>query len=331
MNSKCMDNKSNKIQILRAVAIMCVVVIHTTPSGKWAILSRPVTNLSVATFFFLSGYLTTLDIKDKFSFFKKRISRVLIPYIIWVTLYSIAYNDYKRIFINYFTASQTVSVHFYYVLVYIQFVLISPFLKKIIYSKFRFLGWLISPLSTIGFLYIPLFMGVELNSVFSYIWVNGLLGWFIFYYLGIMLGNHVIEINIKRQYVVILYLISVFVQMLETYVLWEMGFANCGTQIKFSAFITSILAIILEYMYIESGNKLSDKKYNSILKMIGDCSFGIYLSHFLIISALKHFVSVYCQIPFLINSLLIIIISFLCVCIGRKICGKKLGRYFGLY
>ena len=47
--------KNVKIQILRAIAIIGVVLIHTCPSGKWQIFVRPFINFAVPIFIFLSG------------------------------------------------------------------------------------------------------------------------------------------------------------------------------------------------------------------------------------------------------------------------------------
>ena len=50
-------NKNTKIQILRAIAIIAVVMIHTCPDGIMQVYASPFINFSVATFLFLSGYM----------------------------------------------------------------------------------------------------------------------------------------------------------------------------------------------------------------------------------------------------------------------------------
>lgn len=49
--------KNTKIQALRAIAIIAVVIIHTWGS----IYIRPLVNFCVALFIFLSGYLTKIS------------------------------------------------------------------------------------------------------------------------------------------------------------------------------------------------------------------------------------------------------------------------------
>ena len=82
-----MNNRD--IQILRAIAVIAVVMIHTTPAGQWQVFCKPIINFAVATFIFLSGYLTKTDNDNWLKFYVRRITRVLVPYIIWTAIYSI--------------------------------------------------------------------------------------------------------------------------------------------------------------------------------------------------------------------------------------------------
>ena len=113
--------KEPKVQMLRAVAIVAVVMIHTCPTGEMQIYIRPFINFGVATFLFLSGYLTDVSrIKTRY-FYKKRISRVLIPYMIWSFLYTTVGFfgdggvDVKKYFINVFTTGGAVTLYYIFV------------------------------------------------------------------------------------------------------------------------------------------------------------------------------------------------------------------------
>lgn len=55
--------KDKKIQILRGIAIIAVVAIHTV-RGDISIIIRPFINFAVAMFIFLSGYLTKIEDKN---------------------------------------------------------------------------------------------------------------------------------------------------------------------------------------------------------------------------------------------------------------------------
>ena len=70
-----------KIQIIRGLAIIAVIMIHTSQDITSQLYVRPYINFAVATFLFLSGYLTDISkitIKD---FYKKRITYHSIYYL----------------------------------------------------------------------------------------------------------------------------------------------------------------------------------------------------------------------------------------------------------
>ncbi len=56
-----------KIQIIRGLAIIAVIMIHTSSDITFQLCVRPYINFAVAAFLFLSGYLTDISkitIKD---------------------------------------------------------------------------------------------------------------------------------------------------------------------------------------------------------------------------------------------------------------------------
>ena len=91
---------NNMVQVFRALAIVAVVMIHTTPLGNWQVFCRPFINFSVATFLFLSGYLTKISNDNWCAFYKKRIIRVIIPYVIWTVLYTLASRNIEKLPVN---------------------------------------------------------------------------------------------------------------------------------------------------------------------------------------------------------------------------------------
>ncbi len=321
--------KNQKIQILRAIAIIAVVMIHTCPSGELQVYIRPFINFAVALFLFLSGYLTSIDTSDWKTFYKKRIIRVLIPYIIWTFLYTTAHFigngiDFKKYIIN--LLSTRADATLYYIFVYIQFVILTPLLVKLAKSKYKYIGFIIAPISVI-IKYYWLFSGVEPNKYLSAIWSVCCLGWFTYYYLGLLLGNKIIKKEFNIKHLIILYLLSIIIQILEGYAWFKLGETNCGTQIKYSSFLTSSIFILIAYWYL---NNKQLTQTNKMLVKIGDFSFGIYISHIMIMILLGKF-PVYTKIPFCLNSIIVLLITTLCVFIGNKICGKKISKWLGLY
>lgn len=320
--------RNNMIQIFRALSIIAVVMIHTTPPGEWQVFCRPFINFSVATFLFLSGYLTKIENDNWFAFCKKRLIRVIIPYIIWTILYSLpsilSGGSILTIASNLITAKAAATM--YYIFVYIQFVLLTPWLAQLAKSKYRHWGWLIAPISTLIFKYNGLLTGNELNIYVSLLWSDACLGWFTYYYLGLLLGNQIIKPNYSFRTLTLLYLVSIVLQMAEGYGWLRLGEANCGTQIKLTSFLTSTLFLLIIYTIL---NKPQIDVKNKFLRSLGDYSFGIYLCHIMVMMVLER-IPYYTALPYPFTSAIIILISWGCCYIGNIICCKKISDWIGL-
>ena len=317
--------RNNMVQVFRALAVIAVVMIHTTPPGYCQVFCRPFVNFAVATFLFLSGYLTKLDNGKWCAFFKKRIIRVIIPYVIWTVLYTLALQHIGKLPENLLTAK--VIVPMYYIFVYVQFVLLTPLIGKLAKSKCQFLGWFVTPVTVIIFNYYWLMTGMQLDPSVKLVWTDSCFGWFTFYYLGLILGNHIIEKQLSLKTLALLYFAAILLEMAEGYCWMSLGGKNCGTQLKLSTILTSSLFLLIVYTILQRGRV--DIK-SRLLRMIGDHSFGIYLCHIMVMNVLSGFVPVYNSIPFPINSIIVVLLSF-CFCyLSNKVCGEKIGRWLGL-
>ena len=294
-------------------------MIHTTPSGMYQVFCRPFINYAVATFLFLSGFLTKIDNDNWTLFYKKRIKRVLIPYLIWTVLYTLSSKIIGKLPINLITAKAAAPL--YYIFVYIQFVLLTPILGKLAKSKYRHFGWIIAPVSVIVFKYYWLLTGTQLNSYINLIWVDSCLGWFTFYYLGLMLGNRIIEKKYSLKVLTLLYIVSIIVQMAEGYGWLLLGEVNCGSQVKLSSFLTSSLFLLMAYSILQKGYEYR----NSLLRVIGDYSFGIYLCHIMVL----RYVTILNAVPYPINSAIVVLLCLLICYIGDRFCGGKVSKVIG--
>lgn len=125
---------------------------------------------------------------------------------------------------------------------------------------------------------------------------------------------------------VALYLFSIGIQMGEGYIWWKLGDANCGSALKLSAMLSSAVFCLIANNFIKSKSNISNFNW---LVQIGDCSFGIYCSHILVLKVLRQ-IPGYDLLPFGVNSLVVMLTCFACVTIGQKICGQKLSRWLGI-
>lgn len=304
--------KNSKVQFIRGIAIIAVVMIHTMPSGYCQILCRPFLNFAVAAFLFLSGYLTKLDQDDWVGFYRRRISRVLLPYLIWSVIYSIPDINSKGIDVllkNILTANA--SSILYYIFVYIQFVLLTPMMGGLIRSRYSFIGWFIAPVSIIIFKYYGLFAGFSPSKHMALIWSDLCLGWFTFYYLGLLLGNRIVEKRYSMRILISLYAASILLQMIEGYAWSLYDIVGCGSQLKLSSLLSSSICILIIYIYLEDKSRPCRCRF---MCKIGDHSFGVYLCHIMIMKALS-LLPFYTSILYPLNSLMVLSLSLLfCIC-----------------
>lgn len=329
INLESTSKYNPNIQAFRGIAIIAVIIIHTIPKGEWQIFCRPFVNYAVALFLFLSGYLTPE--KENWNHIcKKRILRVLIPYVIWSFIYClplILKGNYLNFIIR--LASAQTCYPFYYIFVYIQFVLLTPCIFKLAKSRFRILGWLITPLFIISTIYIPRITHVTINFYLSIFFDDLSLGWFCFYYLGLIIGNklYTYKYNLKNIYsITIFYFLSILFQMIEIYYWCNKGITNCASQENLTAIISSMLFSIIAFYVIKNNYHIFGSK---ILIPIGKYSFGIYLNHIMIINIFHHF-SFYNNLPTLLNSATILLFSYLLCYFLSIIIGSKYSHIVGI-
>ena len=164
-----------------------------------------------------------------------------------------------------------------------------------------------------------------MNGYVSLVWGLSCLGWFTYYYLGLLLGNGLCDKVFKIKYLTMLYIASLALQMAEGYGLYLLGETNCGTQMKLSSFLTSTLFLLMCYCYIKD-ERIVIK--SNVLVFLGDYSFGIYLSHLLVMRVLSY-IPLYTKLPFVVNSFVVLGTSLMFVFLGKKICGDKISRWLG--
>ena len=250
----------------------------------------------------------------------------MIPYIIWSIIYTIAYSNYRKFFIKILTG--TSCEIYYYILVYIQLVLITPFVIKLVKSRYKNIGFIVTPISMLIYYLIVIILKKEIPFPLN---ANNFIIWFVYYYLGITLGNNQIVIkNIKNIKIIVI--ISLILQIFEG-ILWnKLGYYRMATtQLKFTSMTSNVLILFLTFFWLSNSKEIEEKRWKNYLIEIGDMSFGIYLSHILILDIFNKIISCWEDIFFPLNMIILILVNCICVLIGRKILGKKFFRFLGLY
>ena len=289
------------------------------------VIVRCFVNFAVALFIFLSGYLTRIINTDIMTFYKKRLLRVIIPYCIWSVLYTIAFNKWDSFIFNFITG-QCCFVY-YFIIVYIQLTILVPWISKFVQSKYWKLGFMITPI-LIFIEYIFFLNDKQIASPY-----NGLFFgvWFIFFYLGMCIRNGNIRISSDCKNFYYLFVIGYVIQLIESILWYIYGNYNMATtQLKFSAILCSVIVSIIAYLWITKETKILYNRISKIFIMIGNYSFGIYLTHIALMAVFNKTIYKFIDIVFPINVILIILIEVLGIKFIEKVCGKRVSRYLGL-
>lgn len=320
------NSKSRHIQILRGLAIIAVVCIHNMPGGLWQICVRPFLNFPVGLFLFLSGMLSNARNWKP----RKRIAKVMIPYVLWTLIYVVIYNLFDPVAIpmeflkNLVTADAAGML--YYIFIYCEFTLLIPVIDKLARSKYRYLGFLITPAEIILMRMIPLMtQWYVLPGFLRTLRGISCLGWFTYFYLGYLMGNDLLTVRQSTKTWAGILAASIPLQMLKTGWQLSAGVANCGTQMKLSTVLTGVCAAVLAYRFVHG-----EKGYRSkTLEFIGDNSFGIYFSHCAVMWLLEILPFYSSLVRFPLNVVAVVAVNLGFIVLGKQILGKY-GRYLGL-
>lgn len=281
-----MKVKDTYIQAIKGLCIIFVVMIHL-PFGNenseigaylW-IAARKTVNFAVATFFFLSAYYTKpykeLKTTGLLSFYRKRFTRLLVPYMCWSVIYVFIVPLIREghIAYNWVYLLWSGSGPLYFLLALSQLTILSPFIQKYKgHPVCNFLFWIITPTYLLFYYLYNFKTGEEFKPEQFFCFP-----WFAAYYLGLKLQD--IETEKLKNYPILI-LALVFGALLFSLVegIWIyhstriLSFAI--SQITGGSIMYSLCIILL--LYMGKGQFCSD---TSFLSKIGDYSMGIFLIH----------------------------------------------------
>lgn len=275
----------------KGIAITAVIFIHAfgflssseIGSIPWyfGITVRQFLNFAVPVFFFIAGYLSFSDKYDGAKiFYGKRLKRILPPYIFWSAVY-IAF----AILISHKTPNlREVSVSIlngttieigYFVIALIQLVVITPALYSIKSIKHHFVILFVISLTGLAYTYLTtLYTPFKNLSEFPYSALPFFV-WFAFYHSGFIVSKFNPVVNIKKSFsLIFLFLV---ISIIEAFSINEYsGYSFSVSQLKLSSMLMSLSVCLLIY------SSLKTLKSPEILRKLGMASYGIYLSHILV-------------------------------------------------
>lgn len=280
--------KNQFVQSLKGLCIIFVVMIHLPwgTAGDWSawiwIGVRQIINFAVAIFFFLSAYYSkTFNGSDDGSirhYYAKRMTRLLVPYVIWTSVYVfvIPVLTTGQIDNQWLFHMLTGKGPTYFLLALTQFTLLLPLLQR--YKSHRWtniLLWLITPAYLIFYYSYNFMTGEEFRPEQFFCFP-----WFACYYMGLKMqdcefSKHIFSISVVT--VLFAAMIILAVSIVEAAYIYHytniMSFAI--SQITFGSVAYSLVVIIL-FTILWHGDSQNKKNW---LSSIGDYSMGIFLMH----------------------------------------------------
>jgi surface polysaccharide O-acyltransferase-like enzyme len=349
-----MVNKTGNIQwldSLRALAMLGVILIHvSTPVVKmiydknmeyWWIgnIVDSAVRFSVPLFLMLSG-ATMLGKEYKLNeFYKKRFSRVLVPFLFWLVVYWIyrwivlipklqphGFHATVQWAVNLFL-KEGVSKHFWYIYMILFIYLFVPFIGKGVRRlKDAFLvyllpGWLILSL---------IFKSIPLNL---YDWSGDYTSKFFGYFLFtgyLVLGYYLSKLPVitirKRIYSFVVFLLSIIISAVFTYILSKKAHQPDMSIYGYLTINTVIQSISIFLLVKDS--TIKNRFVSKIQYSVSNYSYGIYLVHVLVLGVFFNYGIFWTMAHPLISlpvvTLMTLLTSFITIYILRKI---PFGKY----
>ncbi|MBF4692906.1 acyltransferase [Fusibacter ferrireducens] len=280
-----------EIHFFRIIACLMVIVIHTTatpvvslipnsmPQLFFAVLNR-FSKPSVPMFVFMSGFLLNMMYKDKpiqpFIFWKKRLPKLLIPYLIWGTLYYSLF-AFKGIYPFDFSfyikglLQGNFIYHLYFMVIIIQFYIVYPLLH-----------WIQKKIGVATLFLIAL--GIQISTLFLTLPLQDrLLTTYCSYFVLGMFMNRDVPFRVRSPF----YYLSAFVIVGSFYTHQFIGYTNNGLQIdaKLSALtyiVFSLSTCFTMLMFFKSFSPVYER-HKERVNFLSHSTLTLYYAHPLIL------------------------------------------------
>lgn len=289
------------IDILRALAIVAVVVIHATfqiegklgaiPAGDWWFAAglNALSRFAVPVFVMISGYLTLAPSSEGIkSFYSKRFTRLLLPALAYFVLYGWwgistgVIPDLKTYLIRIFVYGSPYGP-LYYIYVIAGLTLFAPFLQKLIrqLSQREFSWRVILTLGLASFWEMTTSWFTQSWSItylFSTTWFLPFVG---YYLLGYYIRLYPPKMN--RVTSLILFVVSWLLILMSKYILISL-FGVGGRGFMVNNYLNPLIILQSWSLFVLVSSYVG--KIPRLALWLSSLSFGIYFSHQLVLNVL---------------------------------------------
>lgn len=292
-----------EIEWIRAISCILVIIIHVTAEFwtsfmigsiqyKSIILLNTISQFAVPCFICISGFVLYYVYHNKeynvLKFYKKRITKIVIPYLVWSAIYIIVIHNYYKPPISLAIIVEDIlqgraSGHLYFIILILQFYILFPLILKvykIINNKILSMG---------------VFLGINIITVLfirTPFKDRFFMNYLMFFGLGFLLADLKLK-GFKSKYflkatiftVYLIFTVYYFIDRYSTIVGLPFIFKELH---RYVWWIFSLISILNIYLI---ANMFKDRRLslieNKIIKSLSNHSFTIYLSHMFFIILLR--------------------------------------------
>lgn len=347
------DTETSWIIDLRVIATIAVIILHVSAIAfileykplnvsssnltTWHIANifNSLVRFCVPVFVMLTGVLLLSRKIELFPFLKRRINRIILPFIFWSAIYSIfnlilkikhhEHITFLKCFQSYFIdLAQGASFHLWYIYMiiclYIFIPIIGPWIKNAT-------NWELSFFLTV---WVFTLLTNQLNANlftadFDFRYFSGYIGYLV---LGYSIGHRLLITRNIIIFAALMFMIGFLITLLGTY--FSTLILGSGSS-KWHGYLSINVALMSAgiFVLVKAGQqKAANSYYIRIRNLINKYSYGIYLVHVLILGVLK-FINI--DYHFITPVFGILFTTILCLCLSLFIISfinkLPLGKY----
>lgn len=290
--------------LLNILACFCVVCQHTNskfgnfqPTAGWleCAFTGVVCHWAVPVFFMLSG-ATLLKYRERYStadFFKRRFSRILIPYIIWTVLLYFLDKQYQQAgsaiemgeqIINHLLKADVMAPFWFFAPLFAIY-LMMPVFSLLANKKYQKLLYYYIGICFVTKSVLPvadLFLHTNIAAACAPFFQL-----FNVYLMDVFLGYILSNVPISRKWRIIIYSFGILAFVLQFACVLAESFKNGKMSDPLSPYeyfpVTVVaVAVFVFFRYLPLQKLEKSKKASTAISKIASCSFGIYFMHVLI-------------------------------------------------
>ena len=293
------------VDIARVIATFSVIWLHSAAPLLYKYNELSITNwwagniydsmvrMCVPLFFMLSGYLLLDKNENIANFFKKRMSKVIFPLIVWSVFYILWKHYYEEsasisLYSFYSLALTPAYFHLWFLYAIIGLYLFIPILRVLIQNSSKVLQYYFVVLWFVAVSLIPFLEKVtHIDSRIDLNMISGFVGYLV---VGYLLGN----IKSTRTIFitsVITFILSIIFTSVGTYILTSRNdgvFVGYLYSYKSPNIIFMSMSFIILVKYVSENFKfLQTDLLRKIVTLLSSASLGIYFIHTMILYILR--------------------------------------------